>query len=126
MGSSEPDPEVVELAHQMFDLAREGETDRLLAYVEAGVPVGLTDPSGNTLLMLAAYHGHADLVQRLADAGADVNQLNDQGQSPLAGAIFKGEDLVVSILVGAGADPDVGTPSARVAAAMFGRESLLS
>lgn len=39
--------------------------------------------------MLAAYHGHAELVTALAKAGADVNLLNDRGQSPLAGAIFK-------------------------------------
>lgn len=124
--SGGPDPDVVALAHRMFDLARDGEGDTLLAYVEAGVPVDLTDPDGNTLLMLAAYHGHADVVQRLLDTGADVNRLNDRGQSPLAGAIFKGEDLVVSLLLGAGADPDVGTPSARATATMFGRDSLLT
>ncbi|MFD1824765.1 MULTISPECIES: ankyrin repeat domain-containing protein [Mumia] len=124
--SARPDPAVVELAHRMFDLARDGDADTLLAYVDAGVPVELTDSSGNTLLMLAAYHGHADIVQRLLDAGADVNRLNDRGQSPLAGAIFKGEDLVVSVLIGAGADPDLGTPSARATAAMFGRDSLLT
>lgn len=127
MGENDrPDPDVVALAHRMFDLARDGERDTLLAYVEAGVPVDLTDPDGNTLLMLAAYHGHADVVQRLLDTGADVNRLNDRGQSPLAGAIFKGEDLVVSLLLGAGADPDVGTPSARATATMFGRDSLLT
>ncbi|TNC47083.1 MULTISPECIES: ankyrin repeat domain-containing protein [Mumia] len=121
-----PDPEVVELAHRMFDLARDGDADSLLAYVDAGVPLEMTDPDGNTLLMLAAYHGHADVVQRLLDAGADVDRLNDRGQSPLAGAVFKGEDLVVSLLIGAGADPDLGTPSARATAAMFGRDNLLT
>jgi len=34
-----PDERLVELADQMFDLARTGEADRLLAYVEAGVRV---------------------------------------------------------------------------------------
>lgn len=121
-----PDREVVELAHQMFDLAREGETDRLGAYLEAGVPVELTDSDGNTLLMLAAYHGHASTVERLVDFGADVNRLNDRGQSPLAGAVFQGEDMVVSVLLGAGADPDHGSPSARATARMFGREGVIS
>jgi hypothetical protein len=64
----------VELAHQMFDLARAGDAERLGAYVEAGVPVDLTDASGNTLLMLAAYHGHAATVAVLADRGADVTR----------------------------------------------------
>jgi uncharacterized protein len=120
-----PDPDLVDLAHQMFDLAREGRTDRLAAYVEAGVPVDLTDAAGNTLLMLAAYHGHAATVAALLGLGADVDRLNDRGQSPVAGAVFKGEDEVVRVLVEAGADPDAGQPTARATAAMFGRGDLL-
>ena len=47
--------------------------------------------------MLAAYHGHADLVKLLLRHGADPNRLNDRGQSPLAGAVFKMEDAVVEV-----------------------------
>lgn len=119
------DPALVDLAHQMFDLARDGATDRLAAYVVAGVPVDLTDAAGNTLLMLAAYHGHAATVAALAELGADVDRLNDRGQSPVAGAVFKGEDEVVRVLVEAGADLDAGQPTARATAAMFGRGDLL-
>lgn len=123
---TDPDPELVALAHQVLDLAREGHHERLAAYVDAGVPVDLTDAQGNTLLMLAAYHGHAAAVSALARRGADVDRLNDRGQSPLAGAVFKGEDEVVGVLLAAGADPDAGTPTARATAAMFGREDLLA
>ena len=90
-----------------------------------GVPVNLTDASGNTLLMLAAYHGHAATVTMLAGRGADVDRVNDRGQSPLAGAVFKGEDAVVTALLQAGADPDAGTPTARETAEMFGRPDLM-
>ncbi|MFC5039944.1 ankyrin repeat domain-containing protein [Ornithinimicrobium kibberense] len=106
-------------------MARHGRTEQLAAYVDAGAPVDLTDPDGNTLLMLAAYHGHADLVRQLAGRGADVGRLNDRGQSPLAGAVFKGEDEVVAVLLEAGADPDAGTPTARETAQLFGRTDLL-
>lgn len=118
------DEQLIELAHQMFDLARAGDEDRLAAYVEAGVPANLTDASGNTLLMLAAYHGHATTVTRLAGLGADVDRVNDRGQSPLAGAVFKDEQDVVRALLAAGADPDAGSPTARDTAAMFGRPDL--
>lgn len=47
--------------------------------------------------MLAAYHGHADLVKLLIQHGADPNRLNDRGQSPLAGAVFKKEDAVIEV-----------------------------
>lgn len=116
-----PDPALVDLAHQVLDWARAGETERLAAYVEAGVPVDLTDAQGNSLLMLAAYHGHAGAVRALAALGADVDRLNDRGQSPLAGAVFKAEDEVVAALVALGADPDRGEPSARATAAFFER-----
>jgi ankyrin repeat protein len=116
--------QLVELAHQMFDLARSGATERLSAYVAAGVPVNLTDDAGNTLVMLAAYHGHAATVAMLAGRGADVGRVNDRGQSPLAGAVFKDEQAVVEALLEAGADPDAGAPTAREAAAMFDRPHL--
>ena len=124
---SEPpvDPETVDLAHALFDMARQGRTAQLAAYVDAGAPVDLADPAGNTLLMLAAYHGHADLVQELARRGADVDRLNDRRQSPLAGAVFKGEDEVVAVLRRHGADPDTGRPTARETAQMFGRDDLI-
>ena len=85
------------------------------------VPVDLTDHQGNTLLMLAAYHGHAELVDGLAERGADVDTANDRDQVALAGALFKGHDDVVAALVRHHASLDVGTPTARDAAAMFDR-----
>lgn len=120
------DPRVVALAQDLLDDAREGRTERLVQHLDAGVPVELTDASGNTLLMLAAYHGHAGTVAALTTRGAVVDALNDRGQSPLAGAVFKGEDAVVRVLLEAGADPEAGHPTARETAAMFGRPDLLA
>ena len=122
-----PDPvddEVLALAHQLLDHARQGESEPLLALIDAGAPVNLQDPSGNTPLMLAAYHGHAELVTALAERGADVDLLNDRGQSPLAGAAFKGDLAVAKALLAAGADPSLGTPDARATAQYFGREDI--
>lgn len=127
-GASAPDAptqETVDLAHALFDLARQGHGERLAAYVDAGAPVDLTDQQGNTLLMLAAYHGHPDLVRVLVERGADVDRLNDRGQSPVAGAVFKGDYEVVAVLLGHGADLDAGQPTARQTAEMFGRQDLL-
>lgn len=123
--SETPDPEVVELATKVFDLARRGETDTLAAYVDAGVPADLTNDRGDSLLMLAAYHGHAAAVTALVRRGADPDRANDRGQTPLAGAVFKGENEVVEALLAAGADPAVGTPSAVDTARMFGKSDLL-
>ena len=116
--SPEQQSRVFALSH---DLARQGGTTELEEFLDHGVPVDLVDEDGNSLLMLAAYHSHAETVAMLIARGADVDLRNGRDQSPVAGALFKGADDVVEMLKGAGADLDAGTPSARQAAAMFGR-----
>ncbi|MER6224864.1 ankyrin repeat domain-containing protein [Streptomyces sp. 900105755] len=123
--SEAPDPEVVELATKIFDLARQGRTEALVAYLDAGVPANLTNDRGDSLVMLAAYHGHAAAVRELLARGAEADRVNDRGQTPLAGAVFKGETEVVKVLVEAGADPAAGTPSAVDTARMFGKTEVL-
>jgi hypothetical protein len=122
----QPADEVVELATRLFGYARTGATKALADYLAAGVPPNLTNETGDTLIMLAAYHGHAETVRALLSAGADPNRPNDRGQTPLAGAVFKGETDVVQALVAGGADPTAGQPSAVDTAGMFGRTDLLA
>ncbi|MFG2556420.1 ankyrin repeat domain-containing protein [Streptomyces sp. NPDC048581] len=124
--SEAPDPEVVELATKIFDLARQGQTEPLVAYVDAGVPANLTNDRGDSLVMLAAYHGHAEAVRALLARGAAADHVNDRGQTPLAGAVFKGETEVIKALLEGGADPAAGTPSAVDTARMFGKTELLA
>jgi len=127
-------PEAIALASKLFDQARTGSPE-LSAYVTAGIPPNLTNHAGDTLLMLAAYHGHADTVAMLLSKGADPDVLNDRGQSPAAGAVFKGHDAVVRVLYeGVGlenggrskrADIWAGQPNAVDSARMFRKESYL-
>ena len=115
----------IALAHRLLDAAREGDGATLGRYLDAGVPATLTNAAGDSLVMLAAYNGHASVVADLLARGADPEAANDRGQTPLAGAVFKGYTDVEKELLDAGADPDAGTPSARDAAGMFGRPDLL-
>lgn len=125
MTSPEPDDAVIELATTLFGLARAGDAERLAAYLDSGVPVNLANDRGDTLVMLAAYHGHEAAVRELLARGADPNRANDRGQTPLAGAVFKGESEVVRALLAGGADPAAGSPSAVETARMFGKDDLL-
>ncbi|MGU3437345.1 ankyrin repeat domain-containing protein [Actinomycetes bacterium M1A6_2h] len=125
-GHNEDSDDLLDLATRVFGMARSGDTDTLASYVDAGVPVDMANQSGDTLVMLAAYHGHAPTVTALVQRGADVNLANDKGQTPLAGAVFKGEDDVVRALVDAGADATAGSPTAIDAARMFGREDYVA
>ncbi|ASF06912.1 MULTISPECIES: ankyrin repeat domain-containing protein [Nocardia] len=119
------DPELIELATKVFDFARQGDATALATYIDAGVPADLTNEAGDTLLMLATYHGHRAAVAALLDRDADPTRANDKGQTPLAGAVFKGETEIVRLLLESGADPDAGTPSARDAAVLFGKTDLI-
>ncbi len=119
MTSPEPDEAAIAFANRLFDLAREGATAELMAAVDAGVPVNLTNAKGDTLLILAAYHQQAGTVRELLARGADVHRLNDRGQSALVCAVFQQDAAVTTMLLDAGADPAAGTPSALDAARMF-------
>jgi ankyrin repeat protein len=109
---------VLDLAVRVFGLARAGEAEELAAYVDAGVPANLTNEKGDTLLLLAAYHGHPETVAALLARGAEHGRYNDRGQTPLAAAVFKQSAETVRVLLAAGADP-AGQPSARATAAFF-------
>ncbi|KAJ7776772.1 ankyrin repeat-containing domain protein [Mycena maculata] len=118
-------PDTVEFAHRMFEAARAGNSELLIAAVDAGLPVNILNDKGNSLLMLAAYAGHLDLTKKLLDRGGDPNLLNDLGQSMIAGAVFKAHDDVVRVLAEKGADPRLGKPNAIQAAHIFGRTQLM-
>lgn len=113
------DDEALKLAHRMFDVARDGGTAELAAYVDAGVPVDLTNDKGDTFLILAAYHGHPETVAALLARSADPARTNDRGQTALAAATFKQSAESVTALLAAGADPDAGNPSALATAQFF-------
>ncbi|HEX5510602.1 MAG TPA: ankyrin repeat domain-containing protein [Actinomycetales bacterium] len=115
----ELDDETLAFAHRMFDLARYGGAEELAAYVDAGLPVNLTNDSGDTLLILGAYHKQAAVVEALLSRGADVTRANDRGQTALAAAVFRQEGGIVKMLLDAGANPDDGSPSAVETARFF-------
>jgi uncharacterized protein len=102
-----------------FDLAREGRSEELAGYVDAGLPVNLTTSVGDTLLILAAYHDHPQTVRMLLERGADHARVNDRGQTALGAAVFRRSTESVRALLEAGADPDHGPRSAREVAAFF-------
>jgi ankyrin repeat protein len=111
--------EQVDFLNTMFDLVRAGDAATVAAYVDRGVPVDLTNANGDTLLLLAAYHEHPDLVRALLDRGADPNRVSGRAQTALVAAVFRQNLGIVEALLDAGADPSLGAPDARATAAYF-------
>ena len=103
----------------VLDLARQGRGAELADAVERGVPVNLSGGSGDTLLILAAYHDHPATVRMLLERGADPNRVNDRGQTALGAAVFRRSRESVALLLQHGADPHAGARSAVQIAEFF-------
>ena len=114
------------LPEEAAELARKGDTDGLAALIKGGLSVDSRDAKGNTLLMLASYHGRTEAVRLLLKAGASVDLRNDKGQTPLGGVAFKGHVEIARLLLEAGADPaaDQGGSTPADFAALAGRREI--
>ena len=65
---------------ELCDAAAKGDVDRVQELLAAGADVAQVDEEQSmTPLMLAARHGHADVVRALLQAGAPWNALNPSG-----------------------------------------------
>lgn len=111
-----------------FDAARSGDTDALRTALDAGLAVDAGNESGDTLLMLAAYHCRAPAVELLIERGADADRANAKGQRPLAGVCWKGAVDVARALLDHGAQVNAGgggmTP--LMLAAMCGHKEVVA
>src|SRR5687767_15093769 len=86
------DQETYELAQELFQLVRAGQdAPRLERLLQMGLAPNIRDSKGDSLLMLASYHGHRGMTRLLLEHGGDPQLENDRGQIPLAGAAFKGD-----------------------------------
>ena len=110
------------------DLARNGDAVGLAAMIKDGLAVDAQDAKGNTLLMLASYHGKAETVAMLLKARATVDLRNDKGQTPLGGVAFKGYVEIATLLLDAGADPvaDQGGSTPADFATLAGKTEILA
>lgn len=128
-GSGKPmDSETLDFLRQIFGLVRDGDTERLGGLIARGMPVNFRNEKGDSLIMLASYHGHVETVRLLLEAGADANVANDQGQTPLAGVAYKGYEEIAALLLQHGASVDGNSPDGKtpfMMAAMFNRVPIL-
>ncbi|GAA5125360.1 ankyrin repeat domain-containing protein [Luteolibacter yonseiensis] len=126
--TAEEEARYAELQQLALDSARTGDVAMLVPMLDAGMPVNLADEKGNSLLMLAAYHGHLPLVRLLLESGAAPDQRNARNQTALAGVAFKGGLEIARLLVQYGADPNADQGGGRFPiqfAAMFGNPDIV-
>ena len=127
-GSGVTDQDAIDFIRSVFGLVRSGDDASLRAMVEKGLPVNFRNEKGDSLIMLASYHGHLETCRVLLEAGADPNVPNDQGQAPLAGAAYKGYLDIAELLLAHGADIEGASPDGKtplMMAAMFNRTAIV-
>jgi len=83
--------------------ASEGQTDTVLALLEAGANVNAKTDHGVTALMNAVGRGQTETVRVLLDAGADVNAKTEVGATALTVAKRIGRYKSIELLMKAGA-----------------------
>lgn len=124
------DPEVTrqQLQGIFLDAARDGRSDALSAFIEAGYNLETRDARGYSALILAAYHGQEQAVEQLIAAGADPCGQDKRGNTAMMGAIFKGNLAIAKRLLGANRSHDQRNNSGQTAAmyaALFQRLDIL-
>ena len=122
------DDDTLAFARRVFHHARAGEAGDLGDLLRMGLPANLLNERGDSLLMLACYHGHLDTARVLLEHGGDPALANERGQTPLGAASFKGDAAMVRLLLERGAAVDGSGPDGRTAlmtAAMFDRTEIV-
>jgi ankyrin repeat protein len=94
---------------QALQAARQGHNIQLKQALAAGMDSNVANDNGDTLVMLAAYHGNLESLELLLNNGANPNQVNHKGQHPLTGACYKGQLGIVNALLAHGADCEGGS-----------------
>ena len=91
---------------ELLKAAFEGDTNKVVAFLDLGADVNTTTWDGVTPLMYAAQEGHLRVVELLLQAGADVNKKPYNQIDALLGAVIAGHVFVADTLILNGANVD--------------------
>jgi hypothetical protein len=119
----------------VFEAACDGDTRRVLQYLDRGMAINRVDKAGNTLLHWASEYGHTSLVSQLLARGADASaqdkvwptsallDLAQHGYSPLDVAQSSYRFYATSLSVSEGADQGHELPEAAPPHLLDSRQS---
>jgi ankyrin repeat protein len=93
-----------DVSFELLKAAFEGDTSRIIAFLDLGTDVNTTTWDGVTPLMYAAQEGHLRVVELLLQAGADVNKKPFNQIDALLGAVIAGHVFVADTLILNGAN----------------------
>ncbi|MEZ0224001.1 MAG: AAA family ATPase [Alphaproteobacteria bacterium] len=123
--SGASNPQGVELLLEVDK--REPDVRKAMALIASGAALDGRDEKGRTPLILAAWRGHADIMQALVRAHAPLDKKDNLGNTALIFAAWQGHAEIVTFLLAAGAAVDernVKGYTALVCAASNGRQKV--
>ena len=95
-----------ELALELHDACRDGDTERVRQLLDEGAALDEKNEYGFTALMEASYHGHTEVAQLLLGKGAAVDEKNENGSTALMEASMNGRTKGLKLLLDMGAAVD--------------------
>ena len=102
----------------------------MLAIIDTGVDVNVTNIKNQTALLLASFNGNVDAIDALLNTGADVNIVNANGDTCLLAAAFKGcSKETLQKIIDHGADVNarnVKNQTALILASLKGSEDVIN
>ena len=110
-----------------FSAARIGDNEVIKTFVEAGLPVDITNEKGYTALMIATYNGQHAAVKQLLAFNANACAEDKRGNTALMAAIFKGELAIGKTLLTADCNENHQNNTGQTPlmyASLFGREKI--
>ena len=88
---------------ELLKAIEKGDAQLVSRFLDRGLDPNTTDPSGNTILMLASRLGHQELVALLLARKADVARRSPAGDTALMMASLEGNLAITRLLVVSGA-----------------------
>lgn len=115
----------VNAQQDLLNLASRGETQAVLAALDAETPIDTVQADGTSLLHWAVYYNDLSLVNSLLVLGADVNLRNNYGASPFFQAAITGNPEIIAALLNVGADPNESFTDGQTAIMVIARTNNL-
>lgn len=92
------DEDTLAFVRRVFRFARAGDASELAALLDQGLPANLRNEPGDSLQMLAGYHGQLDAARLLLARGAEPFRLDADGNAILDAARKMGAADTVALL----------------------------
>lgn len=107
MSTPKSQTELQNMAKQLFDAAKCGETKTVKLLLDSGVDINQKNSDGLHAIHCAALNGHTKIVQLLLDHSVDVNIKDNNGLHALHYSSVNGQIQTIQLLLDRGVDINV-------------------